>query len=86
MSVQTRGDDVIDSADVRSGDSPSESAQPDVARRGAVGAAVRNAAARSGAKFVAIPLNSAATVGRAVLLAASVLSYAVLDTLSLIHI
>lgn len=83
MSVQTKGDDVIEGSHVGIGNTPSKSAQSHAARHRSAGTAVRNAAAKGAARFLAIPVSSAATMGRAVLLAASVLRYAVLDTLTL---
>lgn len=84
MSVQTRGDDVIAGAQTHPGGSPSaEGAPSGGGRHGACAPSTRTALGKGVARFAAIPVNSAATMGRAVLLAASVARYAVVDTITL---
>ena len=50
---------------------------------GSAGGSMRSGGAKIAAKIAAIPARSAATMGRSVMLAASVLRYAVIDTLTM---
>lgn len=84
MSVQTRGDEVVGGAQAPSdGSAPSAAVEPQHSGHGTGQPSTRTALRKGAARFAAIPVNSASTMGRAVLLAASVFRYAVVDTLTL---